>query len=217
MQQFHRPLSALGILILTFFMMPAQALEARILDVHDGDTFTAIGTSDSKKYKIRLLGVDTPEVDFFQHSQGEAALQARDALRELLPKGQIVEISDDSDIDKHGRVLGRILKGSLDINEEMLRQGWGFMYFIAPFSKRIISRYSIAAQEAVEGRHGLFLESFEEPYLFRLRVRKQVGRNLVGDLQTKQLYSPADLAQIPVWRRVFFPDNEAAQELGYQF
>lgn len=126
-------------------------------------------------------------------------------------------ISDDSDIDKHGRILGRILKGSLDINEEMLRQGWGFIYFIAPFDKRILNEYSDAFQEAIENRRGLFVTSFEEPYLFRLRVRKQVGRNLVGDLETKQLFSPEHIAQIPLWRRVFFADEIAANNLGYRY
>lgn len=195
----------------------SQALEVRVLDIHDGDTLNAVGVEDSRKYKIRLMGVDTPEVDFFQHSQGEQAFSARDALRDLLPKGTIVSISDDSDVDKHGRVLGRILKGSLDVNEEMLRQGWGCIYFIAPFDKRIINKYSEAAEEAVAQRRGIFTDSFEEPYLFRLRVRKQVGRNLIGDLQTKQLFSPEDIAQIPVWRRVFFPDTNAAASVGYHF
>ncbi|KYG64002.1 endonuclease [Bdellovibrio bacteriovorus] len=197
--------------------LSAFSLEVRILDVHDGDTVTAVGITDSQKYKIRLMGVDTPEVDFFQHGQGEGAIQARDALRELLPKGTIVKISNDSDVDKHGRILGRILKGSLDINEEMLRQGWGFIYFIAPFDKRLVNEYSDAFEEAIENRRGLFVTSFEEPYLFRLRVRKQVGRNLVGDLETKQLFSPENIAQIPLWRRVFFADEMAAHNLGYRY
>ena len=137
------------------------ALDVRILDVHDGDTLTAVGVADSQKYKIRLMGVDTPEVDFFQHNQGEGAIQARDALREMLPKGTVVKISDDSDVDKHGRVLGRILKHSLDINEEMLRRGWGFIYFIAPFDKRILNEYSDASQEAAESGRGLFAADFE--------------------------------------------------------
>ncbi len=202
---------------LLLFPLFSQALEVRITDVHDGDTVTAVGVADSKKYKIRLMGVDTPEVDFFQHNQGEGAIAARDALREMLPKGAVVSISDDSDVDKHGRVLGRILKGSLDVNEEMLRQGWGFLYFIAPFDKRILNQYSDAAQEAVNQRRGLFAEKFEEPYLFRLRVRKQLGRNLVGDLETKELYHPENINEIPVWRRVFFSDEVAAQNLGYRF
>jgi micrococcal nuclease len=169
------------------------------------------------KYKIRLMGVDTPEVDFFKHNQGAAATDARDALKEMLPKNTVVNVSDDSDVDKHGRVLGRIMKGSLDVNEEMLRQGWGFLYFIAPFDKRILSKYSEASQEAFENERGVFSKNTEEPYLFRMRVRGQVGRNLVGDLETKQLFDPKDIAQIPVWRRVFFSDDQAAENLGYKF
>lgn len=211
------PLRLVALSFAFIFPFSAFSLEVRILDVHDGDTLTAVGTADSQKYKIRLMGVDTPEIDFFQHNQGEGATQARDALRALLPKGSFVTISEDSDIDKHGRVLGRLLRGSLDVNKEMLRQGWGFIYFIAPYDKRVLNDYSDAAQEAVENRRGLFASSFEEPYLFRLRVRKQTGRNLVGDLETKALFMPEHIAEIPVWRRVFFSDETVANNLGYRF
>jgi micrococcal nuclease len=207
----------LTLALLLSLSISASALEVKVIDVHDGDTLTAVGTADSVKYKIRLMGVDTPEVEFFQHNQGEGAIQARDALRDMLPKGTIITISDDSDVDKHGRVLGRIFKGSMDVNKEMLLQGWGFMYFIAPFDKRILNEYSDAAEEAVTEGRGLFKTDFEEPYLFRLRVRHQVGRNLVGDLQTKQLFNPEDIGQIPVWRRVFFVDEADAKNLGYLY
>jgi micrococcal nuclease len=214
----NKSFAASFVSLITFVLsFSAFALEVRVTDVHDGDTITAVGTVDSLKYKIRLMGVDTPEVEFFQHDQGEGAIQARDALRAILPKGTVVTISDDSDVDKHGRVLGRILKGDTDVNEEMLRQGWGFLYFIAPFDKRVLNDYSDAMEEAVTQKRGLFVSKFEEPYLFRLRVRKQVGRNLVGDLQTKQLFIPEDIGQIPLWRRVFFVDEADAKNLGYLF
>lgn len=204
---------------LAVFLIPlfSIALEVRVLNVHDGDTLTAVGVEDAKKYKIRLMGVDTPETDYFQHSQGADAEGARDALRALLPNGTVVTISNDSEVDKHGRILGRVLKGELDVNKEMLLQGWGFLYFIAPFNKRILTDYSDAAALAASEGRGLFSKASEEPYLFRLRVRKQVGRNLIGDIESKQLYSPESIAEIPVWRRVFFVDETAANGLGYRF
>lgn len=206
-------------LISAFLLLPlsASALEVRILDIHDGDTLTAVGVEDAKKYKIRLLGVDTPEIDFFKQNQGEDAEIARAVLRQLLPRGTVVKISDDSDIDRHGRVLGRLFKNSLDINKELLLQGLGYFYFIAPFNKRALMEYSEAAQIAVETRRGLFAKASEEPYLFRLRVRKQEGKNLLGDLETKKLYAPEDIQQVPVWRRVFFSDELVAKNLGYKY
>ncbi|WP_415061480.1 thermonuclease family protein [Bdellovibrio sp.] len=206
-------------LILSPSLLFAQNLELKIVSVHDGDTLTAVGTLDMKKYKVRLMGLDTPEVDFYSNSQGDVALKARDSLRRLLPEGSTITLASDSQIDKHGRVLGRLLKDGMDINKEMLRQGWGVMYFIYPFEKRIVSDYSKAAKEAFDSRRGIFSNEFkdtETPYLFRLRVREQVGRNPVGDLELKKLVLPEDVDKIPVWKRVFFPDLQLAYSAGYR-
>lgn len=213
-------------LICAFFIVFSYALSAQagdlkvtVLSIHDGDTLTAVGLSDKLKYKIRLLGVDTPEVDFFTNSQGAVALKARDTLRVLLPEGSVVTIVDgSSQVDKHGRILGRLLKEGMDINKEMLRQGWGALYFIYPFDKRLVSDYSKSAKEAYDNRRGIFSNEYQNteiPYMFRLSVRKQQGRNVVGDFELKKILPPENIEQIPVWKRVFFPDFQLAYANGY--
>ncbi|KHD88897.1 MAG: endonuclease [Bdellovibrio sp. ArHS] len=208
-------------LFIILFLLPFSVfadLQIRVVSVHDGDTLTATGVADSQKYKVRLLGVDTPEVDFYKSTQGEAALKARDVLLKLAPVGSIITLSDDSQVDKHGRVLGRLLRNGKDINLEMLRLGWGAMYFIYPFDKRIVSDYSKASKEAYDNRRGLFSNEFkntEIPYEFRMRVQNQVGRNLIGDFELKKVVPPEDSASIPVWKRVFFPSFDQAHQNGY--
>ncbi|WP_374028688.1 thermonuclease family protein [Bdellovibrio bacteriovorus] len=213
---------SIKLLLFVFIFSPvslyAQSLQIKVTSVHDGDTLNAIGVADSQKYKVRLMGVDTPEVDFYKNTQGAVALKARDVLRSLIPEGSIVTLSDDSQVDKHGRVLGRLIKDGLDVNKEMLKQGWGVIYFIYPFEKRIASDYSQAAKEAFDNKRGIFSNQYrgtEIPYQFRLRVRDQVGRNPVGDLELKKVVSPDDVEKIPVWKRVFFPDYELAYKNGY--
>lgn len=196
----------------------AESLTLKVTSVHDGDTLTAIGVADSQKYKVRLMGVDTPEVDFYKNTQGDVSLKARDVLKSMVPEGSTVTLSDDSQVDKHGRVLGRLIKDGMDVNKEMLKQGWGVIYFIYPFEKRIVSEYSKAAKEAFDNRRGIFSNEYkgtEIPYQFRLRVRNQVGRNPVGDLEFKKVVSPDDVEKIPVWKRVFFPDFDLAYKNGY--
>ncbi|NUN06041.1 MAG: thermonuclease family protein [Bdellovibrio sp.] len=196
-----------------------SAISVKVNSIHDGDTLNATGISDAKKYKIRLLGVDTPEVDFFNHSQGEIAQKSRAALQALIPEGSVVQISDDSQTDKHGRVLGRILADGRDINKEMLRQGWGYLYFIFPFDKRLVSDYIKAAQEAYENSRGVFAKDFaftEEPYQFRMKVQNLEGKNPVADFETKKIVAPESLQNIPVWKRVFFPNFEFALQNGYK-
>lgn len=212
-------LSYVFIVLLSPSLLFAQSLRIKVISVHDGDTLTAVGTEDSSlRYKIRLMGVDTPEVDFMKETQGEVALAARDFLRSLIPADGIITLSDDSQVDKHGRILGRLLVGRNDLNMEMLKNGWGIIYFIYPFEKRIVSDYSRASKEAYDNRRGIFSNDYrqtQEPYQFRMKVQKQVGRNPVGDLELKKILPPEDINKVPVWKRVFFPNYEMAYQNGY--
>ena len=206
-------------LLALLFLETGFALQVRVQNVHDGDTLNAISLEDAKRLKIRLMGVDTPEVDFMNATQGEVALAARDFLASMIPADGIVTLSEDSQVDKHGRILGRILVGNTDLNEEMLRNGWGYIYFIYPFEKRIVSDYSRAAYQAYQNQAGVFSEQYrdtEAPYLFRMTVQNHVGRNPIGDLQTKKLYNSDQIDQVPAWRRVFFPSIDLARKNGYQ-
>lgn len=213
----------LSTLLFTLLFLPSlvfAALQIKVIGVHDGDTLTAIGTEDGVRYKVRLMGVDTPEVDFFGHTQGDVSLAARDFLASLAPVGSVLTVADGgSQQDKHGRILGRLVKDGVDINQEMLRNGWGVMYFIYPFDKRYLSDYSKAAKEGFENRRGMFSNEYsgtEIPYVFRLTSRNQVGRNVVGDILTKKLYGPDNYQNIPIYRRVFFPTSEDAVTVGYK-
>ncbi|MBS1970170.1 MAG: thermonuclease family protein [Bdellovibrionales bacterium] len=217
-------LSPLLCLLVLFISLASSAdsLTGKVVDVHDGDTLTIqVPSENNKKYKVRMLGVDTPEVEFFEHTQGEAAFAARDFLRSLVPVGSTATVDFDGDgFDKHNRVLGRIFADGVEVNREMLKNGWGYFYFIFPFDKKIAVEYSALAKFAVDNQLGLFSAKFREtqpPYEFRLTSRHQIGLNIVGDLQTKRLYSPEDSAQVPVWNRVFFPDEGLAKSAGYSF
>ncbi|AFY01594.1 thermonuclease family protein [Bdellovibrio bacteriovorus] len=211
-------LSVLFIVLLLPSLLWAQGTRIKVLSVHDGDTLTAVDVSNNTRVKVRLMGVDTPEVDFMKETQGDVALAARDFLRSLIPADGIITLSEDSQIDKHGRILGRLLNGKNELNIEMLKNGWGMIYFIYPFEKRVVSDYSKASKEAFDNRLGIFSNDYrdtQEPYQFRMRVQKQVGRNPVGDLELKKVVPPEEINKIPVWKRVFFPNYEMAYQNGY--
>ncbi|MDG0815659.1 thermonuclease family protein [Bdellovibrio svalbardensis] len=198
----------------------ADAITGRVIDVHDGDTLTVQIPGDITKYKVRMLGVDTPEVDFFSQTQGESAFLARDFVRGLAPIGSTATVTYDTNgFDKHNRILGRIVVNNIEINRELLKNGLGYLYFIYPFDKKIVAEYSELARSAAVSSKGLFSPQFNDiaaPYEFRLSVRNQQGTNMVGDLETKILYSQKDITQVPVWRRVFFSDPQLAVRNGYK-
>ncbi len=141
-------------------------------------------------------------------------------MRNLAPLGSTATVIYDSDgFDKHNRILGRIVVNNVEINRELLKNGLGYFYFIYPFDKKIVAEYSELAQSAVTGAKGLFAPQFSNiiaPYDFRMKVRNQEGMNMVGDLETKLLYQQSDIEQVPVWRRVFFNDQQIALRNGYK-
>jgi len=78
--------------------VPEGATAATVEYVHDGDTlFLTDGT------KVRLLGIDTPEVGEHRECYGD---EARELLRDLLPEGTHVQVlADVQPLDQYGRSL----------------------------------------------------------------------------------------------------------------
>jgi endonuclease YncB( thermonuclease family) len=93
----------------------------RVETVHDGDTVTCLDESGLRQ-KIRLVGIDAPELD---QPHGRVS---RDALRGKIGGGVRVESQGR---DQHGRLLGRLFVGDRDINLEMVADGhaWAFTGF----------------------------------------------------------------------------------------
>lgn len=89
---------------------------AKVVQVYDGDTITVVTRLDSteqfRQYKLRLVGLDTPELKPSQatphrdlHAQAGAAV--RDYLLAQMPIGSLVEI-DFVKEEKFGRLLGTV-------------------------------------------------------------------------------------------------------------
>ena len=78
--------------------IPAGATEAVVEYVHDGDT---LFLTDARK--VRMLGINTPEVGDHLECYGD---EATAALRQLLPEGTPVWVLQDVEpLDQYGRSL----------------------------------------------------------------------------------------------------------------
>jgi len=78
-----------------------------VFSVADGDTFTMV-TSDGAKTKVRVLGIDAPEMAEYGNPAECGAADAKAALQAMLPKGTAVTIVTDpvsDQADRYGRVL----------------------------------------------------------------------------------------------------------------
>jgi micrococcal nuclease len=77
-------------------------ISATVVSVHDGDTLY-LDEGKSKDVKVRLIGIDAPEIGDKVECYGD---QATTLLRQLLPKGTHVRaVADRDPVDKYGRAL----------------------------------------------------------------------------------------------------------------
>jgi micrococcal nuclease len=102
---------------------------AEVKKVYDGDTITVdfdLGFGIIlRKQKIRLLGINTPEVRGESREQG---LISRDRLRErILGKTVTIKTSRDKK-GKYGRWLGEVFIKDENINQWLLNEGLAVVY-----------------------------------------------------------------------------------------
>ena len=109
-----------------------KVIKARVTNVYDGDTVTVIFLIGDVpvKYKIRLNGIDTPEI---RAGKGKlkieklAGYQAQKYLS-LLILDRIIDLCIH-DWDKYGgRILGTIYLNGENINTVMIREGYAKLY-----------------------------------------------------------------------------------------
>lgn len=109
---------------------------AHILRVVDGDTVD-VQLEDGATARVRLLGIDTPEVYSGSECGGDAASRA---AQRLLPAGtRVVLVPDPTQalVDRYGRILRYVMEGSRDINRVLVAQGHAtvYLYDHKPFQR----------------------------------------------------------------------------------
>jgi endonuclease YncB( thermonuclease family) len=128
----------------------ATSSPAVVASVTDGDT---VRLADSRR--VRLLQIDTPEL-----GTGECySRAARKALLRLVPEGSAVGLEADAAldrVDRYGRLLRYLWRGSTNVNLELVRQGAAAPYFHDGDRGRYASRLMTAARAAKATRRGLW-------------------------------------------------------------
>ncbi|KAL3897976.1 MAG: hypothetical protein SGPRY_012938, partial [Prymnesium sp.] len=95
-----------------------QVSRAKVLSVYDGDTLTVAARHARRGraylFRVRLAGVDTPELRGSSADEKQRALLARDALRDKV-QGKMVSVLPTGEQEKYGRLLARIEYQGKDI------------------------------------------------------------------------------------------------------
>lgn len=130
--------------------IPPGATPEVVEYVHDGDT---LFLEDGRK--VRLLGVNTPEIGDSRECYGD---EATDLLRSLLPKGIKVWVEHDVEpLDQYGRSLLFVYTNdATNVNLELLREGAAEVEMYKP---NVLLRDEVYAAEDAARSAGLGLWS----------------------------------------------------------
>lgn len=134
---------ALCLLILWTNAVLAENLSGKVVKIIDGDTVILL-VSGNRQVKIRLAEIDTPE------SHQPYGQKAKQALAGLVFSRTIT--ADVQTTDRYGRSVARVYAGTLDVNAELVRSGFAWVY--RKYAKDR-SLYELEAQ-AREDKKGLW-------------------------------------------------------------
>lgn len=152
MRTFTLVLFWISILVLP---LPAHAWPGTVIEVPDGDSLVvAPSGSEKKPVRVRLYGVDAPELG------QSAGPEARQWLAERLPAGAQVEITPYAE-DKYGRIVGVVQRDGKALNGELVAAGFAWVYW--PYCKESFCRqWGKAEKRARSSRTGLWREQRPE-------------------------------------------------------
>jgi len=126
-----------------------------VVKIVDGDTIDV--SVDGTKHRIRVLGIDTPEVFDGIECGGK---QASKAMKSLLHIGDLVVLKRDSsqdDIDRYDRLLRYVFNDSAtDIGLSLVKKGWArpYIYNHNPFLRS--ASYKKAGAKAERAGRGVW-------------------------------------------------------------
>ncbi|MBV4396821.1 thermonuclease family protein [Advenella alkanexedens] len=133
----------------------ASQLKGKVVSIADGDTLTILQNDKTQK-RIRLGEIDAPE------SKQAFGQRSKESLIQICGgRNAVVQVQD---IDRYGRVVGRVSCNGVDANTEQLHRGMAWVYDSYAKDK---SLYDVQSQ-AKKARKGLWADANPvAPWLWR--------------------------------------------------
>lgn len=141
-----------------------------VVDVHDGDTLTV--KSGATRTKVRLAGIDAPELNQF------FGIESRNSLRSLVLHKE-VQIEAQK-LDRYKRLVSRVFIEQKDINLEQLKSGAAWMYLThtASLKRRDRTIYINAESTAQLDGLGLWInQDSTPPWVWRKSIIQNGDRS----------------------------------------
>jgi micrococcal nuclease len=179
--------------------VPPQA--ALVVQVVDGDSLVLAGG-----IKVRVLGIDAPEMERDGHPADFLAHKAKAALAELTLDRTVDLEYDRLRYDHYGRLLAYLrLPDRTLVNAELVRLGMARVYFIAPnlrYQKDLLA----AQRDAIEAQRGVWQ-----------KLLKQDEPSYLGNSHSLRLHRPKCplAAKMAKANQVSFTSLKSAYLQGY--
>lgn len=157
------------IIIGVFFLEEESVLEQNVIGVKeerilfnvsrviDGDTIVV--EKDGEEFRVRMIGIDTPETVHPKKDVEFFGIEASNKLKEMIENKEVELLPDPTqdDVDRYGRLLRYVYLDDVDVNLEMIKQGYAFEYtYRVPYEKQ--GEYKEAQEYAKENNLGLWKE-----------------------------------------------------------
>ncbi|WP_169976081.1 thermonuclease family protein [Campylobacter sp. RM16191] len=118
--------------------LSATILEGKVVKISDGDTIIVLDKSKTQ-HRVRLFGIDAPEL------KQDYGRKAKDHLTALVAT-KLVKVVYFSK-DKYKRILGIVFLNGIDINAQMVKDG--FAWAFVKYSNRYIKEQDYAKENKI--------------------------------------------------------------------
>jgi endonuclease YncB( thermonuclease family) len=146
-----------ALLVITAPVQAAAETLSGPAEVIDGDTLAVEGR------KIRLFGIDAPELRQTCDRNGEAWACGEESARQLeeLVASNPVECTG-YEMDQYGRLVAVCRSGGFELNKTLVEQGWATAF------RTYSDDYVVSETRAKMARRGIWSSAFDLPQSYRL-------------------------------------------------
>lgn len=117
----------ISLLLTTYVSSDIKIRKQNDLYCYDGDTCYV--TYKGKNDKVRLLGLDTPEISNPKCEQEYAlGIDARNFVNSLISDGVSIKFKTEYNRDFFGRILSYIIVDGENVSKKMVSNGLGVIY-----------------------------------------------------------------------------------------
>jgi len=187
-----------------------SSIQGKVVGVADGDTIAVL--QNSKQYKIRLYGIDTPEKkqDFGQ--------KAKRFTSDMVFRKDVKIISYGT--GKYGRTIGLVYVGQKCLNEELIKKGFAWVYK-QYCSESFCNEWFQLEREARQNKLGLWIyDNPISPWDFRRGKSNKSKDKIPGEYHgnvSSKVFHESDCKYFNCKKCAkIFQDRESAIKSGYK-